>query len=79
MALLGKGALVIWHDPAPEIESDYNEWHSKEHMSERVGYPGSSVAARRRDHRRKCLNRDEVDDFATLWHPATQGRWASRR
>ncbi|MGH6904724.1 MAG: hypothetical protein ACREIR_18510 [Geminicoccaceae bacterium] len=40
MALLGKGALAIWHDPAPEIESDYNEWHSKEHMYERVGVPG---------------------------------------
>ena len=40
MALLGKGALVIWHDPAEEIESDYNEWHSKEHMFERVGIPG---------------------------------------
>ncbi len=40
MALSGKGALVIWHDPAPGIESDYNEWHSKEHMFERVAVPG---------------------------------------
>ena len=40
MTLLGKGALVIWHDPAAEAESDYNEWHSKEHMFERVGIPG---------------------------------------
>ena len=40
MALLGKGALVIWHDPEEEVESDYNEWHSKEHMFERVGIRG---------------------------------------
>ena len=68
MALLGKGALVIWHDPAPEIESDYNEWHSKEHMYERVGVPGF-----RRGQRGvaltgapKYFNFYEVDDFATL-------------
>ena len=68
MALLGKGALVIWHDPAPEIESDYNEWHSKEHMFERVGVPGF-----RRGQRAVAItgapryfNFYEVDDFATL-------------
>ena len=68
MALLGKGALVIWHDPAPGIESDYNEWHSKEHMFERVGIPGF-----RRGQRAvaisgapKYFNFYEVDDLATL-------------
>ncbi len=68
MALLGKGALVIWHDPAPEAESDYNEWHSKEHMFERVGVPGF-----RRGQRAvaisgapKYFNFYEVDDIATL-------------
>ncbi len=68
MALLGKGALVIWHDPAPEAESDYNEWHSKEHMLERVGVPGF-----RRGQRAvaisgapKYFNFYEVDDIATL-------------
>ena len=68
MALLGKGALVIWHDPGPGIESDYNEWHSKEHMFERVGIPGF-----RRGQRAvaitgtpKYFNFYEVDDLATL-------------
>ena len=68
MALLGKGALVIWHDPAPEAESDYNEWHSKEHMFERVGLPGF-----RRGQRAVAIsgapryfNFYEVDDVATL-------------
>jgi hypothetical protein len=68
MALLGKGALVIWHDPAPEAESDYNEWHSKEHMFERVGVPGF-----RRGQRAVAIsgspeyfNFYEVDDIATL-------------
>lgn len=68
MSLLGKGALVIWHDIAEGSETDYNEWHSKEHMLERVGVPGF-----RRGHRYetvsgspKFLNLYEVDDVAVL-------------
>ena len=40
MSLMGKGALVIWHDIAAGCETDYEEWHSKEHMLERVGIEG---------------------------------------
>lgn len=68
MSLLGKGALVIWHDIEAACESDYNEWHSKEHMLERVGVPGF-----RRGHRLKAvsgspgyMNLYEVDDVAVL-------------
>jgi hypothetical protein len=68
MSLLGEGALVIWHDIAAGCESDYHEWHSKEHMLERVGVPGF-----RRGHRYQALsgspkffNLYEVDDLATL-------------
>ena len=68
MALLGKGALVIWHDPAREIESDYNEWHSKEHMYERVGVPGFQRGQRGVAivGAPKYFNFYEVDDIATL-------------
>jgi len=68
MSLLGKGALAIWHDIAADGETDYNEWHSKEHLSERVGVPGF-----RRGHRLRAvsgspryLNLYEVEDLATL-------------
>jgi hypothetical protein len=68
MSLLGKGALVIWHDIAAGCERDYHEWHSKEHMLERVGVPGF-----RRGYRYEALsgspdflNMYEVDDVATL-------------
>ena len=68
MGLLGKGALLIWHDPSAEVESDYNEWHSKEHMFERVGIPGF-----RRGQRAVAIsgapryfNLYEVDDAETL-------------
>jgi hypothetical protein len=68
MALLGKGALVIWHDPAREVESDYNEWHSKEHMLERVGVPGFRRGLRyvALEGAPRYLNLYEVDELATL-------------
>lgn len=40
MSLLGKAAVAIWHDPAPEARAEYYEWHNREHMAERVGIPG---------------------------------------
>lgn len=68
MGLLGRGAMVIWHDVVADAEADYNEWHSKEHMLERVGVPGF-----RRGHRYvatlgapRYLNLYEVDDLAVL-------------
>lgn len=40
MALTGRAFLAIWHDIAPEGEDDYNAWHTRQHMPERVGVPG---------------------------------------
>lgn len=68
MAMLGQGAMIFWHDVAPGGDDDYQEWHSKEHLLERVAIPG---------FRRGCryaailgepcyLITYEVDDLATL-------------
>lgn len=40
MALLGGGAVAIWHDIAPEGRQVFYDWHGNEHMAERVGIPG---------------------------------------
>jgi hypothetical protein len=40
MSLAGIGVVAIWHDLAPEAKDEYYEWHSREHMPERVGIPG---------------------------------------
>jgi hypothetical protein len=76
MSLLGKGALAIWHDIAADGETDYNEWHSKEHLLERVSVPGF-----RRGHRLQAvsgspryLNLYEVEDLATLTSQPYLGR-----
>ena len=68
MPLLGKGAMVTWHDAEATGERDFNEWHSKEHLAERVGVPGFL-----RGYRFATLAGSpkyfilyEVEDFATL-------------
>ena len=40
MTLLGRAVVAIWNGIRPEAREDFNEWHSREHMPERVGIPG---------------------------------------
>ena len=40
MSLLGEGVLVIWNDVAPGSEGEFDYWHFKEHMPERLAVPG---------------------------------------
>jgi hypothetical protein len=39
MAAAG-AVLALWNDVAPELDAQYNEWHAKEHVPERVTVPG---------------------------------------
>jgi hypothetical protein len=40
MSLLGKGVLAFWADVEASGESDYVDWHNREHMPERCAVPG---------------------------------------
>jgi hypothetical protein len=40
MALLGDAAITMWADFAPEIVPELGDWHTHEHMPERLGIPG---------------------------------------
>ena len=40
MSLFGSAVLVNWGGIIPDKEEDYNQWHSKEHMPERISLPG---------------------------------------
>lgn len=42
----GTGILAIWHDIEPSGYADFLEWHSREHMPERVSVPGFLRACR---------------------------------
>jgi hypothetical protein len=46
MALLGKAALAMWWSMAPEMLSEFEDWHSHEHFPERLAIPGFRRASR---------------------------------
>jgi hypothetical protein len=50
MPLKGSGFLAIWHDIKAEGEPEYNLWHTREHMPERLGVPGFEAG-------RRCVDR----------------------
>ncbi|WP_134495710.1 hypothetical protein [Microvirga pakistanensis] len=40
MGWAGSGALIAWHDVEKGREAEYLDWHSHEHMKERLAIPG---------------------------------------
>lgn len=46
MALVGDGLLALWHDIEPGSWDEYMEWHTREHMPERVSIPGFRLGKR---------------------------------
>src|SRR5262245_63063317 len=38
--MLGRTALAMWWDVPPEARAEWEDWHSHEHMPERLGIPG---------------------------------------
>lgn len=46
MGLKGSAFLAIWHDIAAGAHDEYVEWHTREHMPERLSIPGFSTGKR---------------------------------
>ena len=46
MPLRGAAFLAIWHDIEEHGEVEYDDWHTREHMPERVGIPGFEAGRR---------------------------------
>jgi hypothetical protein len=40
MALLGEGVIAMWADFAAEVVPEFEDWHTHEHMGERLAIPG---------------------------------------
>ena len=38
--MLGRAAVAMWWDVPPEVRAEWEDWHSHEHMPERLGIPG---------------------------------------
>lgn len=46
MGLKGSAFLAIWHDIAAGAHDEYIEWHTREHMPERLSIPGFRTGKR---------------------------------
>lgn len=46
MELLGKAAIAMWWDMAPDWRTEFEDWHSHEHFPERMGIPGFQRGSR---------------------------------
>lgn len=40
MPLKGRAFMAIWHDIDASGEAEYSDWHTRQHMPERLGVPG---------------------------------------
>ena len=38
--MLGNAAVAMWWDIAPEVRAEWEDWHTREHMPERLSIPG---------------------------------------
>ena len=76
MALLGKGALVMLHGVKPGMDADHDDWHSMEHIPERIGIPGFRRGRRCRsvDDESAWFLMYEVDDLDVLSSAAYRER-----
>jgi hypothetical protein len=46
MSLLGSAALAMWWDVAGDVQPEFEDWHTHEHIPERLGIPGFYRASR---------------------------------
>ena len=64
--LAGEAVVAIWNGIAPEAREQFYDWHTNEHMPERVGIPGF-----RRGRRYVAADADTFPEFFTLYEADT--------
>ena len=64
--LVGEAVVAIWNDIAPEARAQFYDWHTNEHMPERVGIPGF-----RRGRRYVAADAQTAPEFFTLYEVDT--------
>ncbi|MGE5168920.1 MAG: hypothetical protein ACM3JC_00970 [Rudaea sp.] len=70
-ALLGRAAVLIWNDVAPEGRAQFYTWHDHEHIPERLSLPGFLRGRRyiKRGHSPEWLTMYEAVDVSALVSP----------
>lgn len=71
MSLLGKAAVAMWWNIAPEQRPEFGDWHSHEHFPERLSIPGFRRGSRWSSTRDATgfFVLYELDAYATLTSP----------
>jgi hypothetical protein len=69
MALLGKAALAMWWDIAPEHRAEFEDWHSHEHFPERLSIPGFQRGSRWAGAGDAYFIMYELETYQTLTSP----------
>ena len=71
MALLGCAAIAMWWDISPERKTEFEDWHSHEHLPERLAIPGFNRGSRwaAADGGPGFFVLYELDDYETLSSP----------
>jgi hypothetical protein len=64
--MLGKAAVAMWWNVAPEQRSEWEEWHTVEHMPERLAIPGFLRGSRWTDGEGAYFILYEADSLETL-------------
>lgn len=61
-------AVAMWWNVAPEYRTEFHEWHSKEHLPERLGIPGFRRGSRweQAETPGEFFVLYELEDYATL-------------
>jgi hypothetical protein len=69
MSLAGQAFLALWNDIAPGREPDYDQWHTLEHVPERVavaGYNGARRYVNRARQHHRYFTLYDVDSLAVF-------------
>lgn len=76
LAVMGRAAVLIWNDVAPEGRAQFYEWHDHEHIPERLSLPGFLRGRRyvRPGHSPEWLTMYEAVDVSALVSPAYLAR-----
>jgi hypothetical protein len=74
MALLGKAALAMWWDIAPDHRAEFEDWHSHEHFPERLSIPGFLRGSRWSSAGEGYFILYELEAYETLTSPQYRER-----
>jgi len=64
--MLGKAAIAMWWDIAPEMQPAWEDWHTHEHFPERLAIPGFLRGSRWKSGRSSYFVLYEARDLKTI-------------